>query len=559
MFRSDEQRDFFEKILAHVKAPEQSRSFAKGVDGPLLLEGGAGLGVSRAGLMAAVETAKSGMTVAVVLPSTALLRKYLSSADFAELVPVDLEWAVFPPSAAAEGAADADEDEVDAETLEDVPLLFCTSASVILDRVLRGRYTGVTFRDYLIFDDADRLPDFALHPADSIVDAERLRALGIVGSNPRDVASRLTRTAEAPAEIRAAAALVLEALDESANWHSATLGEDGSLVLSHRMPGRLLRRVANNPNVAFIGGSLTVGGQFDAFKRAMGIGSHSILSAVLEPKDHGALRCFHASHAPLSEEWFAALRGAIDRADKPCLVLAADDQQAQAIATLIPDSTLRLSGSAARSSTAAYVADPVLIASASWAGLDSPAEWRTVIIARIPIDAAWGQDEDAEDFFVDPRNLAIRRLRKIIRQGVRRPDAQLDLHVLDHRTGLAEVLIPGRFKSEWAQRRQLGGRATHEESALERAIAAEQPPKVLRDEAFRVLGKRCMTCNLVPKPGIPLEIHLLRGSSVQDMGRSLEDEMAVLCMACHRLAHSTEPPLTLAMLRGFHERKRNQG
>jgi len=80
----------------------------------------------------------------------------------------------------------------------------------------------------------------------------------------------------------------------------------------------------------------------------------------------------------------------------------------------------------------------------------------------------------------------------------------------------------------------------------------------LRDEAFRVLGKRCMTCNLVPKPGVPLEIHLLRASSVQDMDGTLEEDMAVLCMACHRLAHSTEPPLSLAMLRGFHESKRNR-
>jgi hypothetical protein len=32
--------------------------------------------------------------------------------------------------------------------------------------------------------------------------------------------------------------------------------------------------------------------------------------------------------------------------------------------------------------------------------------------------------------------------------------------------------------------------------------------------------------------------------------------MAVLCQSCHRLAHSVTPPLSMPMLRGFHERKR---
>ena len=552
MFRSPEQRDFFEKILAHVRAPEQSRSFAKGVDGPLLLEGGTGLGKTRAALMAAVETVRSGLTVAIVLPSETLMQRLLDSVDFAEVVPADLDWLAFRPAA---GDASPDEIERVADAAREVPLLLCTAGSVIIDRVLRGRYNGATSRDYLIFDDADRLPDSALKATDCEVTASQLRELGVVGSNVRDVATKVSRAPAASQEARAAATMILEMLDDPAKYHSVTFNPETGLVLRHNMPGRLMKRVANNPNAAFIGTSLALGRSFDAFKRAMGIVSPSGLSSIIEPKNHGSLRCHHAAHAPLSEEWFAALKQGIAKAARPCLVVTADEQQARAIGLLTPEASVRLSGDSP-SPESLTSAGAVLIAAANWPGLDAPREWRSIIIARVPIDAEWGQDEDADEHFVDPRTQAVRLLKNIIGWGVRRPDAECDLYVLDYRPGLVESLIPARFKGDWAQRRAMTGRGAAEDSAIERLIAAEQPGKALRDEVFRVLGKRCMTCDLVPKPGIPLEIHLLGPVSVSEDDRSLAEEMAVLCQSCHRLAHSVTPPLSMPMLRGFHERKR---
>jgi hypothetical protein len=552
MFRSPEQREFFDKILEHVRAPEQLRSFAKGVDGPLLLEGGSGLGVTRAGLMAAIETVKAGMRVALVLPTPSLLRRLVDSPDFKELLPEDLEWAEFP---AVQPAGESEEVENAIEALREVPLLLCTSACVIFDRVLRGRYSGVTFRDYLIFDQADRLPEAALAPADCEINAGELRDLGVSGSNARDVASRIARTPSAPAEKRALAALILETFDEPAGYHTTVYAADSGLTLRHRMPGRLLRRVANNPNAAFIGASLAIGGAFDHFKRAMGIASHSNISAIIEPKSHGTLNCHHASYVPLSEDWFATLRSCVARSEKPCLVLTADDQQTRAIGTLLPGATLRYATDAvpkaADGAAAADHHEPVLIASAEWGGLDAPVEWRTIIISRIPIDSSWGHDEDAEDFYVDPRNRAIRRVKNLMRQGVRSPDAQCDLHVLDRRVGLFESMVPTRFRVAWAKRTILSGLGNKEQHVLERAIAAEQPMKAVREEVIKSLGNRCMACNTVPKPGVPLEIHLLRVTAAHQVRLSIKEEMAILCMSCHRLAHSADPPLSLEMLRGF--------
>jgi hypothetical protein len=555
LFRSPEQRDFFEKILAHVRAPEQSRSFAKGLDGPLLLEGGAGLGKTRAALMAAAEIVRSGLSVAIVLPSADLMQRVLDSGDFADVIPADLDWLAFRPAAAG---STPEEIEQAADAAREVPLLFCTAGSVINDRLLRGRYNGATSRDYLIFDDADRLPDGALRGTDCEVTASQLRELGVVGSSVRDVATRVSRAPAASQEARAAATMILETLDDPAKYHSVTFNPEVGLALRHRMPGRLMKRVANNPNAAFIGKSLSLGRSFDAFKRAMGIVSPSGLSSIIEPKNHGSLRCHHAAHAPLSEEWFAVLKQGIAKAARLCLVVTADDQQAKAIGLLTPGASIRLSGDAYSSEDLLPPDESVLIAAANWRGLDAPREWRSIIIARIPIDAEWGQDEDADDHFVDPRNQAIRLLKNIIGWGIRRPDAECDLYVIDHRSGLVESLIPARFKGEWTQRRTMAGRGAAEDSAIERLIAAEQPGKSLRDEVFRVLGKRCMTCDLVPKPGIPLEIHLLGPVSVSEDERSLAEEMAVLCQSCHRLAHSATPPLSMDMLRGFHARKRER-
>ena len=78
------------------------------------------------------------------------------------------------------------------------------------------------------------------------------------------------------------------------------------------------------------------------------------------------------------------------------------------------------------SEAAARMGPPqVLVAAGAWAGLDTPVQWKTVIVPRIPYTGPhnlrefWYDDEeefgsqvpDATSSFIDSNNAAARRLR----------------------------------------------------------------------------------------------------------------------------------------------------
>jgi Rad3-related DNA helicase len=189
---------------------------------------------------------------------------------------------------------------------------------VIIDRRLDGKYNGVAERDYLLFDEADQLPNAAALQSDLEVDGPTLRSLGIEGGTTKEIAEAVVASKEAEPEHRAAARMILEALKEPAWFHQAGI-DGGGIVLWHRLPGRLLRRVANQPNVAFISATLTVGGKFDDFKRALGIGQESALSDVIEPERHGAIE-FRTitSHAVDADGWLELVATTIRQAEGRC-------------------------------------------------------------------------------------------------------------------------------------------------------------------------------------------------------------------------------------------------
>jgi len=58
--------------------------------------------------------------------------------------------------------------------------------------------------------------------------------------------------------VRAKALMVLEALQEQAWFHKVGVTDDGGVMLFHEMPGRLLKQVANESNVAFISATLSI-------------------------------------------------------------------------------------------------------------------------------------------------------------------------------------------------------------------------------------------------------------------------------------------------------------
>ena len=50
--------------------------------------------------------------------------------------------------------------------------------------------------------------------------------------------------------MRAAARMILETIEDPARFHAAGVTDDGGIALFHRLPGRLLKRIANQSNVA---------------------------------------------------------------------------------------------------------------------------------------------------------------------------------------------------------------------------------------------------------------------------------------------------------------------
>ena len=60
-------------------------------------------------------------------------------------------------------------------------VIICTSASVMLDQMLRGGYNTSTQRDVIIFDEADQLPQAAALRSDTTITASEQRHLGLDG------------------------------------------------------------------------------------------------------------------------------------------------------------------------------------------------------------------------------------------------------------------------------------------------------------------------------------------------------------------------------------------
>ena len=536
MFRSVEQANFHSRLAAHIRS----------ADAPLLLEGTTGLGKTRAYLAALKGAVEQGKSVAIVVPTHALISQLLGSSDLTAVIPETITRATFRPRSTYDSKQEYEDAK---ECALAAQILICTSSSVIIDSRTKGKYHGATLRDYILFDEADQLPQYAALSRDQEIRGSELKDLNIRITNAREIAQAVITHKGAEVETRAAAALILEALAEPAWYHSAGMTDDGGIALYHKMPGRLLKRVSNSPNVAFVSATLSIGGKFDDFRRAMGITAQSSLSAIIEPSHHGTLKFFHAAHQVSSEEWLSATQDAISKAQKPCLVVTPSNELSQMLGRLFPRAIVRT----AEEKTADAILrltdeNNILIASAAWAGLDTPIEWKSIVIPRIPFLRPQVVDGNVESSFFDSRNSAIRRMRQVIGRGLRKPDAECEVYILDERLAMIESFIPSRFQQAWVARGRVeGGRVEH---ALSKA---ERDPQV-RKSALKYFGRRCMSCDFVPRVDSQLEVHHLH--PLADSGERvtrIQTDVAVLCANCHRLAHSATPPLTVELLRGLHE------
>lgn len=453
--------------------------------------------------------------------------------------------AAFRPTQRFERRADY---EAAKETAMTAQLMLCTAASVIIDQRLGGEYNGATQRAYLLFDEADQLPDMAALQSDFAITPIELADLGLhlttLPQTLQAILDKKPRTVEP--EIRAAARIILDAYNEPAWYRSAGIADEGSIVLTHKLPGRLLKKVSNSANVAFVSATLTVGGRFDDFRNSMGIAEISQLSSAIEPQRHGTLDFHLLPLAVDTPEWLAAVVQACREAPKPALVATTAHEFTLQLGAQLPGAVLRSVDESAAQAADRVPADGILIAAGAWAGLDTPLRWCSIIVPRVPFGQPVVVDGEKTTSYFDARNTAIRRLRQVIGRGLRSPDALCSVYIVDVRAEKLGGFVPERFTAPWKERSYPEG--ARKEVVLSRA---ERDPAI-RQAALKHHGRQCMACTFVPKVDGQLEVHHLDPIAEGERKTRLDD-VAVLCANCHRLAHSAFPPLTLAELCAAHK------
>jgi Rad3-related DNA helicase len=512
MFRSTEQKHFSDLVAKHIADK----------DAPLLLEGGTGLGKTRAYLAALAGREEA---VAIVLPTHQLIDQLLASTDLAA---TGLTVEAFRPARMFETRADYIAHRTAAMASR---VMLCTSASVMIDQRLTGSYNGATRRDYLLFDEADQLPQDAALQQDRTISSEDLKAAGVPLTTVEETIINLIGKKGIEPEVRAWALIMRDVLEEPAWYHRVGKNDDDGIRLFHSLPGRLLKRIANQGNVAFISATLTVSKNFNDFRRGMGIGDISRLSGMVEPIKHGEI--FVETSLDLS------VADVIASAQRPCLVATTSHDGSQELAALVPEAVVRQRGETTTEAASRVSANGVLIAAGAWAGLDTPIRWASIVVPRIPFERPTVLDEKVESRYIDSKNVAVRRMRQVIGRGIRSPDARCTIYILDERYKKLGQFLPERFKESWVE----GGRD------IDQLITAERRRShAIRGRALEHYGCKCYACDEVPPHPSIIDIHHLRPIAEGERQTTLQDVIP-LCANCHRLAHTQEPPMPINNLR----------
>lgn len=525
MFRSTEQHNFAAIVTRHLL----------GDDAPLLLEGGTGIGKTRAYLSALIQ---SGRRVVITLPTHQLIDQLMASEDLAATRGIATVAAFRPARMFAHRA----EFDANKRTAIDSQVMLCTAASVIIDHRLGGEYNGATTREYILFDEADQLPDMAALQSDFTITQAELAQMGIrlttAAETLKAILAKSPRTVEP--ELRAAARIILDAIEEPAWYQSAGISDDGDIRLTHKLPGRLLKKVSNRGNVAFVSATMTVGGRFRDFQNSMGIENASGLSCSIEPERHGTLDFHMIPMVVETQEWIDAIVQVAIGAPKPVLIATTSHDLSRLLGERLQGSIVRGAEETAAQAAARVSVGGVFIAAGAWAGLDTPLRWRSIVVPRVPYSQPVAIDGEIKTSYVDARNTAVRRLRQVIGRGLRTPDAVCSVYVLDGRAEELKGFIPERFSAAWSDRVYIEG-SKHKTEGCD----SKRHPDV-RKAALNHYGRKCMAkaCTFVSKVDSQLEVHHLIQISEGERPTKLQD-VVVLCANCHRLAHSTNPPLRL--------------
>lgn len=441
LYRSTEQKKFASLVSEHLSSGGP----------PLLLEGAAGLGKTRA-YLAPMLTA--GKPVAVCVPTRALASQLLESKDMATIRTTQTV-EVFTPRRNFETPA---EYKAHKQACLSADVLICTHQAALIDVLSDGALLGLKNRFAVLFDEADQLPDAAALRFDCAIDAFTFDLLGVkpTRDHRKTIAGvqkalpRFSAAIEEPATVTAAIRGITDALDDPVWFQTVGLDDDGALRLHHKLPARALKRLLTHPRLIFVSATLTVGGTFNDFKSSLGLKEASPWSATIEPSHHGNLNVVLEDWNKDAPDHLAKVASHVTTLQGAVLVIVTAHEDAAILGSLVSESTVRASADETTGQAATRMQSSgghVLIAAGAWAGLDTPIRWRHVVMPKAPYVTQTILDDHEVSHYVDSRNTAVRRFRQGMARGLRTPDAVCTLHLLDGRFSRAEFskAFPVRF------------------------------------------------------------------------------------------------------------------
>lgn len=511
MYRSREQAAYARLIAG-----------ATGIGPPLLAGAAAGLGKTHG---YSIPLLQSGRRVAIAMSTRQLIEQYMQSEALKaaqSVAPATV--AVLQPR--GQFVSDRSYREHREQALS-AQVLVITQAAALIDSLNPG-YAALRERDVVLFDEADLLADAADLRSTFSISPETLLECGAEGADPRTAAMLVKSKAERT-EDRVAAAAVLYALDHPAWYKVVGLDDDdGALTLKHRMPGRMLGPLVRDARrCIFTSGTLQVSGRFDYFVMALGLRTIDPASRHIDPAHHGVLDIQPVPAELTVDEKAQRIRAAA----RPALVLTTSHTDTQALGALIPEATVRRPDEPLLDALARCPDDGILVAAGAWSGLDAPRlRWKTVVIPKAPYGPPSTIDGQGVTRYIDSRVTAVRRICQGLHRGLRTPDAECALLLLDPRCSRPELreAIPSRFRVAWE---------SFEEGERQDALVNEAKRYAsLRPRALKHYGARCSWPGCQETNPAWLEVHHKDPVS-EGVRRTTMDDLAVLCANHHRETH----------------------
>jgi Rad3-related DNA helicase len=478
---------------------------------PLLLQGGTGIGKTRAYCAAAAKAVAHGKRIAIAVPTWQLANQLLTSGDLSATCGY-LEVAAFLPRRAFVRKADY---EAHRKKAMHAPIMIVTHANLLIDSASKGAYSGAYHRDYLIIDEAHALSDAAALRIDLSIPKRELDDLRIEPGTALCMAQGVLNAPGASSEQRAIARAILGHL-ENGGFGISGLDGEGGLCLYHKTPGRLLKRLANQATTAFISATLTTRGSFVQFCRSLGIASSETHN--IEPAEHGDLTFVFRPLEVQTDAWRAAIVEEILNAPRPCLVLVPSHELASDLKNRVPqESSLHITAS-------------------DWAGVDAPRRWASLIIPKVPFSNPKSVDGHYVTNYQQSASEASRMMKQAIGRTIRASDSKAVVIILDGRAQKIPGFVPDRFLASW--RTALSAPRPSYQEGARHSVSLNRPIRnpALRAAALKRYGSACMRCSFTAVSDRQLEVHHKFPIALGARATKLED-VEVICRNCHGLLH----------------------